>query len=636
MKKSLHLAVLLLFSFAASAQNNVGIGIATPHPSSLLDLTATDKGVLVPRMTTVQRTAIASPAKGLLVYDTSIDCFFFHDGAQWSSLCNSGATGPQGPTGPQGITGAQGPQGNTGPAGATGGVGPAGSTGVQGPTGPAGSLGATGATGPQGSTGPTGAQGLQGLAGTNGATGPQGNTGAQGNTGPQGTTGAQGPIGATGTPGTTGPQGNTGATGAQGNTGAVGATGATGSVGNTGPVGNTGAQGSTGATGAQGNTGAAGATGPQGDTGPTGAQGVTGPVGATGAVGATGLQGNSGNTGATGPQGDTGPTGAQGNTGPQGIAGPTGVAGATGATGSTGPTGPNWTLTQPSFNSTGTLTVNGTAGSGGPQSTIGQAWLVGGNTLAATGIFGSTSNNHVDFYANNIVRGRMSSLGEWFWGTTNTALAGDLANAVSNAAFPWAFNGYSSFNGSGVYGAIQAGGTVFGAVQGEYGGTNAAGAGVRGIAFNGLSIGVAGTETSLVGWAGYFNGDVGVVLPGGYFTVSDQRLKSNVKPITTALERLKLIGGYEYDMNREQYPDYIANQAHQYGFLAQEVEKVFPELVKEKYISPSATERGKASNLPAEKFKAVNYNGLIPVLVEAIKQQQEQIEKLQQQLDQQK
>lgn len=119
----------------------------------------------------------------------------------------------------------------------------------------------------------------------------------------------------------------------------------------------------------------------------------------------------------------------------------------------------------------------------------GNGWIVG--TSAATvnpigaagsiGFFGTTTNSHVDLVTNGTVRGRISNLGEFFIGSTNTVITGDLMNGVSNVTFPWAVNGYSSFNGSGVYGSVQAGTTIFGAVQGEYNGTHVQGTGVRGI-----------------------------------------------------------------------------------------------------------------------------------------------------------
>ena len=60
----------ILTSNYSLSQNNVGIGTTTPDASSLVDMTATDKGMLVPRMTTAQRLAIVNPANALLVYDT--------------------------------------------------------------------------------------------------------------------------------------------------------------------------------------------------------------------------------------------------------------------------------------------------------------------------------------------------------------------------------------------------------------------------------------------------------------------------------------------------------------------------------------------------------------------------------------
>lgn len=138
--------LLGLLSPSAFAQQNIGVGTSAPHPSSVLDLTATDKGFLVPRVTTAQRLAIATPANGLLVYDTDLQCFYYYGTAAWNSLCQTagGVTGPTGATGAAGITGAT---GNTGAAGNTG---PTGDTGATGATGSTGATGATGATGPTG------------------------------------------------------------------------------------------------------------------------------------------------------------------------------------------------------------------------------------------------------------------------------------------------------------------------------------------------------------------------------------------------------------------------------------------------------------------------------------------------------
>ncbi len=67
-----------------------GVGInetgAAPDASAILDVSSTVQGVLVPRMTTAQRVAIASPAMGLLVYDSDSNGFWFYNGAVWTEI----------------------------------------------------------------------------------------------------------------------------------------------------------------------------------------------------------------------------------------------------------------------------------------------------------------------------------------------------------------------------------------------------------------------------------------------------------------------------------------------------------------------------------------------------------------------
>ncbi len=226
-KKLIFIFIFLLCIFKYSfAQNNVGINAtgANPDPSAALDVDASDKGVLIPRITTAQRLSIIGPANGLLVYDTDIKCVFFYEMGTltWVSLCDAsgtgGVTGPTGPVGPQGPAGAIGAQGPQGVQGIQGIQGTTGATGIQGPTGAVGANGTNGATGPAGITGAVGPQGPTGVAGINGldgATGPQGPTGA-GGAGSIGPTGATGPQGTTGIAGTNGIDGVTGPTGPMG------------------------------------------------------------------------------------------------------------------------------------------------------------------------------------------------------------------------------------------------------------------------------------------------------------------------------------------------------------------------------------------------------------------------------------
>ena len=69
----------------------VGIGTTTPAASALLDLTSTAKGMLIPRMTTTQKTAIATPSTGLLVFQTDAPAgFYYYNGTGWLNLSNLG------------------------------------------------------------------------------------------------------------------------------------------------------------------------------------------------------------------------------------------------------------------------------------------------------------------------------------------------------------------------------------------------------------------------------------------------------------------------------------------------------------------------------------------------------------------
>jgi hypothetical protein len=90
--------MIIVASQAVHAQNTfpssgaAGIGTITPDASSLLDVTSTAKGVLVPRMTQTQRNAIASPATGLLVFQTDhTPGFCYYSGTAWTAISTKGA-----------------------------------------------------------------------------------------------------------------------------------------------------------------------------------------------------------------------------------------------------------------------------------------------------------------------------------------------------------------------------------------------------------------------------------------------------------------------------------------------------------------------------------------------------------------
>ncbi|MEZ4777838.1 MAG: hypothetical protein R2786_00450 [Flavobacteriaceae bacterium] len=79
--------ILLLFivvSFYSQVNAQVGINTTSPDPSSELDISSTDGGILIPRMTQANRNLIASPATGLMIYQTdNTSGFYYFDGSSW-------------------------------------------------------------------------------------------------------------------------------------------------------------------------------------------------------------------------------------------------------------------------------------------------------------------------------------------------------------------------------------------------------------------------------------------------------------------------------------------------------------------------------------------------------------------------
>ena len=105
-----------------------------------------------------------------------------------------------------------------------------------------------------------------------------------------------------------------------------------------------------------------------------------------------------------------------------------------------------------------------------------------------------------------------------------------------------------------------------------------------------------------------FNGDA--TLAGNLNINSDARLKSNIISLGSTLSKLLQIDGKSYTMKKDE------SEKQKIGLLAQDIEKVFPELVSESH-----------------GVKSVNYQGLVPVLINALKEQDETMRFQQSQID---
>jgi hypothetical protein len=88
---------------------------------------------------------------------------------------------------------------------------------------------------------------------------------------------------------------------------------------------------------------------------------------------------------------------------------------------------------------------------------------------------------------------------------------------------------------------------------------------------------------------------------------SDIRYKRNIEPLRSSLESVKNLKGVSYEWRSDEYPDIGFGRGRDLGLIAQDVERVLPEIV----------------HTDSRGYKALSYDKLAPVLVEAIKEQQQ-------------
>ncbi|MDD5700155.1 MAG: tail fiber domain-containing protein [Candidatus Nanoarchaeia archaeon] len=126
---------------------------------------------------------------------------------------------------------------------------------------------------------------------------------------------------------------------------------------------------------------------------------------------------------------------------------------------------------------------------------------------------------------------------------------------------------------------------------------------------------LAETDPSVKAWAKTDTGAIrattltatGAVTAGSFVYSSDKALKTNIQPLQNSLSKIKQLNGVSFNWK--------SNGEKSIGLIAQDVEKVYPELV-------SGTEGN----------KGVEYGNLVAVLIEAVKEQQKQIDELKSQI----
>jgi hypothetical protein len=138
-------------------------------------------------------------------------------------------------------------------------------------------------------------------------------------------------------------------------------------------------------------------------------------------------------------------------------------------------------------------------------------------------------------------------------------------------------------------------------------------------------------------WAGYFVGNVNSTGTGyfvnGSLVASDAQFKTNVQPLDDPMSVIMQLQPHRYDYLVDAYPQMNFPSGQQVGLLAQEVETVVPALVRDTRVEATTDSAG-VMVTPAVEYKAVNYAGLVPYLIGAVQQQQQQIAALQAQVAQ--
>ena len=282
-----------------------------------------------------------------------------------------------------------------------------------------------------------------------------------------------------------------------------------------------------------------------------------------------------------------------------------------------------------------TLEINGNA-------IIGNSFT-GGNAVAQTGgltVEGRTIIGEDDFYygIDKVV----------VYGNTNwipTAVTnGDNTNGLT-----YAVNGYTS-DGVCIYGEDNDGGigvsaNVSGTNTNRPTGVNGYDISGRGYGVVGISndspatrgwIGVQGIESTTTNFAVLSAGDFGYT--AGIVNLSDVRLKKNIKPLNNALGLIEQINPKTYDMKWEEYKTMGLSREPQMGFIAQELETILPSLVSDKkmplndniYSKEELKQNPELSKKQGNDIdvKMVNYVQMVPLLTQAIKEQQEIIKSL--------
>ncbi|MBL7951820.1 MAG: tail fiber domain-containing protein [Flavobacteriales bacterium] len=191
------------------------------------------------------------------------------------------------------------------------------------------------------------------------------------------------------------------------------------------------------------------------------------------------------------------------------------------------------------------------------------------------------------------------------------------------------FTGVLGTSGSGAYSyGVEGAATI---ASGVGPATDVVGVAGSGKAFNNANrvIGVYGAAaggSNSNTWAFWSDGNT-FSLGGATWIPSDENLKTDVHEVVDASAILAQLSPKTYRYNGEAYPFLAFREGRQYGIMAQDLEQVLPEAVRE-VTRPAEYDQEGQLITPEATFKAVNYDALLPLLIASNKEQQSRIARL--------
>ncbi|MCU7549948.1 tail fiber domain-containing protein [Chitinophagaceae bacterium LB-8] len=304
-----------------------------------------------------------------------------------------------------------------------------------------------------------------------------------------------------------------------------------------------------------------------------------------------------------------------------------------------------------------------------------QSWVNGGNTLSANGTIGTNSSHSLLFETSGVERGRITNGGNWAIGSTGTPSKFTVNSASGVSPFRAQIAGGTKLivngNGSTSIGSFTAGPAnglyVVGSVgigtatpfrtfelAGDQRLTSSTSPRYLEFLKPGASAPDYRLEHSSAGSYLYISASTNdfasfcdiarfsncsdtykftvygnALASGGVWQASDLKLKNNIADMSNAMDIINKLKPRTYFFKTNEYNKLNLSGKKQYGFIAQELEQVIPELV---ITSTEETRDSSNGERNAEEIKSINYTAIIPLLVKAVQEQQQVINELKNEL----